>query len=329
VVALGGGTGLSTVLRGLKEYTANMTAVVTVADDGGSSGRLRQTFHMPAPGDLRNCLAALADSEPTMERLLSYRYTRGEGFQGHSFGNVLLATLSEMSSDFSTAIKQASAILAVRGTVLPATNVPVTLVAELADGSQVRGETKIREANKGIKELWLDPGDVRPPPEVLQAIMEAELVVLGPGSLYTSVIPNLLVPGIADTIRRSRAVTVYVCNIMGEPGETAGFGAVDHYQVLQRYLGAGVDMVLVNTTQPDTPRLERYVRSGGTLVPPQVAELAALGVRVVARPLLAPGELIRHDPQLAAKALLGLLRRERRQEQYGPLWSEESDEGVP
>ncbi|HEV2879516.1 MAG TPA: gluconeogenesis factor YvcK family protein, partial [Candidatus Eremiobacteraceae bacterium] len=222
LVVIGGGTGLSTALRGLKEYTTNLTAIVTVTDDGGSSGRLRAELGVLPPGDIRNCLVALADSESMMAELFQYRFNEGDGLVGHSFGNLFIAAMCGIAGDFDRAIKESSRVLAIKGRVLPSTLANIALEATLADGSTVKGETKISKSSLPIRRLRLVPSYCQALPEAVEAILAADVVILGPGSLYTSIMPNLLVPGIAEAIERSKATKVFVCNIMTQPGETTG-----------------------------------------------------------------------------------------------------------
>lgn len=316
VVALGGGTGLPATLRGLKNYTANISAVVTVADDGGSSGRLRTEFGILPPGDIRNCLIALADIEPLMERLFQYRFTGGEGLSGHPFGNLFILAMTEATGDFYQAVRAASEVLAVRGRVLPSTLDHVLLRAQLADGRMVSGESAIGKAGSAIRRVFLDRADGGEPisalDDVIAAIQEAELIVLGPGSLYTSIIPNLLVPGVADAIRQSSALKIYVCNVMTEPGETDGFKVSDHIKAMIDHAGYGVmDICLVNTRAVPARVRELYREQGAE---PVVLDPAAhrLGVQVVARDLLrVEGDYVRHDPEKLAQAIghLFLARR--------------------
>ncbi|MDI3538056.1 MAG: hypothetical protein PWP12_362 [Bacillota bacterium] len=312
VVALGGGTGLSTLLRGLKEYTDNITAIVTVTDTGGSSGRLREELGVLPPGDIRNCLVALADTEPLMERLFQHRFTAGTGLAGHSFGNLFLVTMTEVVGDFELAIKETSRVLAVRGQVLPSTLTSTTLEAEYADGSRARGETNIVRPGQTIRRLTLDPPDSRPLPEALEAIAQADLIVLGPGSLYTSVIPNLLVRGIAEAIRKSRALKVYVANLMTQPGETEGYTAADHVRALIEHGGDGVvEWVLVNNERAAPEVLSRYREEGAEPVKINRRALARYRVRLKEAPLLSQDSVARHDPNKLARALLELLAQAR------------------
>jgi len=236
VVVIGGGTGLSIALRGLKEHTSNLTAIVTVADDGGSSGRLRRDLGVLPPGDFRNCLVALADVEPLMENLFQYRFNHGSELDGHSFGNLFIVAMSEVTGSFERALQESSRVLAVRGQVFPSTLANLTLCAEMDDSAMVHGESKITESGRRIRRVYLQPDSPDAFPEAVKAIEEAELLVVGPGSLYTSVLPNLLVTGICEAILRSPAMKVYVCNVATEPGETDGYSIDDHVEALRRHL---------------------------------------------------------------------------------------------
>lgn len=247
IVAIGGGTGLSTLLRGLKQYTGNLTAIVTMADDGGSSGRLRRELGVPPPGDFRQCLAALADAEPLMSRLLQHRFTEGLGLGGHSFGNLFIVAMAEVTGGFEHAIRESCRVLAVRGQVLPSTLADVTLCAEFEGNERVEGESRIGQAGKPIVRAYLRPEHPPAYPEAVRAIREADLVVIGPGSLYTSVLPNLLVPDIARAVKASRALKVYVCNVATQRGETENYRVIDHLRALERHLGEHLfQYVLVN-----------------------------------------------------------------------------------
>lgn len=314
VVALGGGTGLPVVLRGLKEFTSNLTAVVTVADDGGSSGRLRGDLGVLPPGDIRNCMVALADTEPLMEQLFQHRFETGE-LKGHSFGNLFLAAMERTAGDFVTALRESSRVLAVRGTVLPATLDRVTLWAELTTGQRIYGESNIGQSPAPIAKIGMEPSDATPLAEAIQAIQDADMVVLGPGSLYTSVIPNLLVTPIGEAIRNTKALRVYVANLMTQPGETTHFSVQDHLDALERHVGKGiVDVVLMNNQTIDEAALEKYWREGAEPVTMQSGAWSMAGV--AAEPLIAVDGVIRHDPAKLALALLRLLVR------YRPRWSE-------
>jgi uncharacterized cofD-like protein len=318
IVVIGGGTGLSTLLRGLKAHSSNLTAIVTMTDDGGSSGQLQRQLGggVLPPGDVRNCLVALADAEPLMQDLFQFRFnTRdtGDGLSGHSFGNLLLAAMAEVTGDFEKAVEAASTILAIRGRVLPSTVEPVVLVGEMEDGREVTGETRIVKDSQAIRRIRLCPDEPPALPAALEAIADADLIVLGPGSVYTSVIPNLLVPEIARAVAESRAVRCYICNVMTQPGETDGFRASDHIRVIaehvEPYLEAGqriVDHVLVNGTRPDQSALERYRMSGSEYVEPDYEEISRLGYRPVKGTFIGHQELVRHDADRLARAVLRL-----------------------
>lgn len=311
LVVVGGGTGLPVLLRGLKEHTANLTAIVTVADDGGSSGRLRGELGVLPPGDVRNCLVALADREPVMERLFQYRFGSGEGLAGHSFGNLFIAAMSALHGDFQGGVKEASRVLAVRGQVLPATLSSVVLCGQLADGTVVRGESAIPAQGKDIVRVWLEP-DCAAVPDAIEAIRAADAVVIGPGSLYTSIIPNLLVKGMAAALREAQGPIVYVANIMTQPGETTGYSVGGHIRAIRRHAGEGlISHVLLSTSAVRSELLARYAKEGSQPVPVSSRELEELGVRALRAPLLAAGELIRHDPGLLAEAVLRLVQQAR------------------
>ncbi|HET9342227.1 MAG TPA: gluconeogenesis factor YvcK family protein [Candidatus Eremiobacteraceae bacterium] len=307
IVAIGGGTGLSTLLRGLKEYTANLTAIVTVTDDGGSSGRLRQELGVLPPGDIRNCLVALADSESMMTDLFQYRFNEGNGLVGHSFGNLFIAAMSGIAGDFDRAIKESSKVLNIKGRVLPSTLSNVALEATLADGSKVLGETAISRAGSRIRSLALTPSECKPLVETLEAIAAADVIVLGPGSLYTSIMPNLLVPGIAAAVVRAPALKVYVCNIMTQPGETDDMTASDHARAL---LGAATgrlfDYALVNVEQPHR-LLRAYESEGAHQVAPDFDVIASLGVTPVPGRFVSEEQQVRHDRKKLAQAIVKLI----------------------
>ncbi|MCS6923148.1 MAG: YvcK family protein, partial [Fimbriimonadales bacterium] len=283
VVVIGGGTGLSTMLRGIKRYTANIVAIVTVTDDGGSSGKLRQELGILPPGDIRNCLIALADAEGAMTALLQHRFKDDAGnLSGHSVGNLLIAAMTQIKGDFEQAIQEIGKVLAIRGRVLPSTLKHVNLRAEMEDGACVEGETAIVAYPARIRRMHLNPPDVEPPQEAIEAIKQADVVVLGPGSLYTSVIPNLLVSKIVDALRSTDALRVYVCNVMTQPGETDGFTASDHVRAIEAHAGGRVfDYVLVNTATPVPELMERYRASGQELVLPDVDRIRQMGYKVI------------------------------------------------
>ncbi len=308
IVILGGGTGLSTLLRGLKKISTNLTAVVTVFDDGGSSGRLRREQGILPPGDIRNCLVALAEAEPLLTRLFEHRFKGGD-LDGHSFGNLFIASMVQVTGDLETAVKECSKVLAIRGRVLPTTLHDVTLCAEFTDGTVVEGESAITRAGRVIRRVYLKPARVPALQDVLEAVGEADLLILGPGSLYTSVIPNLLVERVAEAIRQSRALKVYVCNVMTQQGETRGFRASDHVRVLLEQRGPGLfEYVLVNTRRPrNQALLARYSQEGAEPVEPDLDAIRTLGPKPVPEDLISEDELVRHDPRKIATVLLQLL----------------------
>ncbi|MGO8684285.1 MAG: gluconeogenesis factor YvcK family protein [Thermoleophilia bacterium] len=308
VVAIGGGTGLAVLLRGLKYQTSNLTAIVTVADDGGSSGRLRQDLGILPPGDIRNCLVALADDESLMSRLFQYRFASG-GLQGHCFGNLFVAALAEVTGDFERAVAESTSVLKVRGRVLPATLDNVILHAQLQGGAHVIGESTITAAEHLPQRVWLTPSAPRPLPEALAAVAQAQLVVLGPGSLYTSILPNLLVDEMSAALRNTPAEVVYVCNVMSQPGETDGYSAADHVAALFRHGLAGmIDIVLVNDTPLSADVEAAYQVAGARPVVVDVDRLEQLGVRVVHASLATGSDVVRHDPARLSEALLRLAR---------------------
>ncbi|HET7560487.1 MAG TPA: YvcK family protein [Limnochordia bacterium] len=310
---VGGGTGLSTMLRGLKQHHDNITAVVTVADDGGSSGRLRNELGTLPPGDIRNILVAMADTEPLMQDLFEYRFDAGSGLSGHSFGNLFIAALSRVTGDFETAVAAASRVLAVRGRAVPSSLQSVTLCAEYADGSTGRGESSIPAEGKRIRRVYLDPERPKPSEAALKAIDCAEVIVLGPGSLYTSILPNLLVDGIADAIRRSRALKIYVVNVMTQPGETDGYDAVEHVLALERHVGKGLfTYVLMNSAPIPAELAQRYALGGSAPIPAQTREVSGLGYKSVAKPLVSGHDFARHDPERLAAAIDALIESDRR-----------------
>nr|WP_207754819.1 YvcK family protein [Desulforadius tongensis] len=306
IVVMGGGTGLSTMLKGIKEYTSNITAVVTVTDDGGSSGRLRGDLGILPPGDIRNCLVALADKESLMERVLQYRFTGGE-MAGHSLGNLFLVALSDLSGGFYSGIRALSKVLAIRGRVLPSTLQNVVMGAELSDGTVVRGESSVSGSGKKIRRIFLEPADCEPLPEVLTAIKEADAIVLGPGSLYTSVMPHLLMKGIPGAIRQSKAVKIYVCNVMTQPGETKNYTASDHLKAIEKHGGRLVDYVIVNSGRIPERLLRRYRSEGAAPVKADTRRLERMGVRPIRENLVLETDVVRHHPEKLARAILKII----------------------
>lgn len=306
VVAIGGGTGLSMLLKGIKNITNNITAVVTVGDDGGSSGRLREELGILPPGDIRNCIAALADDEDLVTKLFQYRFRNGEGLEGHSFGNLFLTALCSITGDMVRAVKESSNVLSIRGRVLPSTLDDMKLVAEMEDGRIIHGESNIPEAHGRIKRLYTDPGNCKALDDVIAAIKEAELIILGPGSLYTSVTPNLLVKEIAEEITKSKAKKIYVCNIMTQPGESDGYSVYDHVKTLMDHAGSKdiIDTVLVNDSLPENIS-KKYEEAGSYPVKLDKAKLKELGVNLCSKKLIEDSKegLIRHSSHRVARAI--------------------------
>jgi uncharacterized cofD-like protein len=320
VVAIGGGTGLSTLLRGLRRHVvihsphipeagliADLAAVVTVTDDGGSSGRLRKDFNMLPPGDLRNCMVALSEEEDLLVQLFGYRFRKGNTLEGHNFGNLFVAALTEITGDFAHAIQLASKILATRGRIYPATTANATLVARMDDGSLVRGETSITASRKHIVELMLDPPEAAPLPETLEAIERADLISVGPGSLYTSLITNLLVQGLPAALARARGVRVYICNLMTQANESLGLTASQHIERIYEHTRAPIfDYALVNTEAFSTETLARYAAEGASPILPDIGRIEALGVRVITGNFASEDKVVRHYANRVSDALLAL-----------------------
>lgn len=314
VVAIGGGTGLPAVLAALKRHLGtrlgDLTAVVTVTDDGGSSGRLREEFQILPPGDIRNCLVALAEVEPLMARLFQFRFGGDGSLSGHSFGNLFLAALTSVTGDFLQAIRVSRKVLAVRGTILPSTLENVQLVAELVDGALIHGESRLVGQPGAIRRILLKPEAPPALPEVLEAIDRAHVVVLAPGSLYTSLIPNLLVGGMADALRATGATTVYVANLMTEPGETDHYSLAQHLQTLEAHAGPGiVDGVVVNSRPFSEPVLRRYRKAGAEPVGLDLDRVRAMGMWVVEADLVSQLDVARHHPQKLARVLMRLVEQ--------------------
>jgi uncharacterized cofD-like protein len=318
VVALGGGTGLSTLLRGLKDLIvrrrddaanevhpiANLTAIVTVTDDGGSSGRLRRENRILPPGDIRNCMVALSQDEALLGRLFQYRFHAGRGLVGHNFGNLFLAALTHVTGDFAEAVRVSSKILAIRGQIFPSTVSNVSLVATLEGGRRVHGETRITASRKPIKKLALSPRSARPLPKALEAIKEADLILLGPGSLYTSILPNLLIPEIAQAIAKSKSPRVYVANLMTQPGETSGYALADHLRAIRQHTSRRViDWVVANRQAISPEVAKRYRAQGAEPVAVNLGELQKLGYRVILDNLLEEHGVIRHNPDRLSQLL--------------------------
>lgn len=307
VAVIGGGTGLSVLLRGIKSVTSNVTAIVTVADDGGSSGRLRSDLGIIPPGDLRNCLVALADTEPLMEKLFQHRFGGGS-LAGHSFGNLFIAAMTEVLGDVEQALKESSKVLAVRGKVLPSSVQTIRLLAEMADGSIVEGESNIPLANQRIKRVFISPTDAAPVEGALEAIREADAVILGPGSLYTSVLPNLLVNGVGEALRQTQAVKIYICNVMTQPGETDGFTASEHVRALIDHIGPGIiDYAVINSQEIAPALREVYASQGAYPVLPDAEAIEALGVKAIKANVISETNLVRHDPLKLSRTIVSMI----------------------
>ena len=309
IVTIGGGTGLSVLLMGLKQFTSNITAIVTVADSGGSSGRLRQEFDILPPGDIRNCLVALADAPALMRDLFQFRFDTNSQLSGHSFGNLFITVMTRLTGDFEKAIKETSKVLALRGQVIPSTLSNVALVALHKDGSTTEGEDKIPKTNKPINRVYLKPDQPAATPDALKAIKEAQMIVLGPGSLYTSIVPNLLIKEISDAIASSTAIKVYVCNAMTQPGETDGYSASDHVKALVSHTNPrALDYCIVNIGEIPQIILQRYAKENSYLVINDRKKIENMGYRVIEDDFgIVDEEVVRHSPEKLAKIILGLL----------------------
>ncbi len=327
VVAIGGGTGLSTLLRGLRRHVsapgegpsatsaiADLAAVVTVTDDGGSSGRLRQDFNMLPPGDLRNCMVALSEEEDLLSRLFTHRFKTGNALKGHNFGNLFVAALTEITGDFAQAVQLASKILATRGRIYPATTANATLVANMDDGSVVRGETKITASKRRIVELTLDPPNPAPVPETLEAIERADLITVGPGSLYTSLITNLLVNGIPSALGAAHGLRVFVCNLMTQANESLHLTASEHIERIYEHTHTPMfDYAVVNTAPFSPETLARYAAEDAAPILPDIDRIEAMGVRCIAGDFASEESVVRHAAGRVADAVLELARNHARQ----------------
>jgi uncharacterized cofD-like protein len=323
IVAIGGGTGLAALLSGLKKFSylrsevdgrprVHITAIVTVTDDGGSSGRLRRELEVLPPGDIRNCMVALSEDDALLSELFQYRFGAGRGLKGHSFGNLFLSALTQVTGDFLKAIQVSSEVLAIHGNIFPSTRKDVVLRAELENGELVEGESRISRARSRIDRIYLQPRKCEPLPETLDAITQADLITLGPGSLYTSVIPNLLVNGIPKAIRQSKAVKAYFANLMWQPWETMYFTASDHLDAIERHAGKGlVNTVVVNTHPIGGQRRRRYAAEKVYPVEVDLPQLREHGVDVIGRNLLARSEKVRHDSAAVAEVAVELARKAR------------------
>jgi len=322
LVVIGGGTGLSTILRGFRPYVSaaigsrtdadcdpcligDLAAIVTVTDDGGSSGRLRKDLNILPPGDLRNCMVALSEDEGLISRLFRHRFQAGEGLQGHSFGNLFVAALTEMTGDFAQAIKLSSQVLATRGHIYPATTTDVTLVARMDDGSIVRGETNISATKRRIVQLMIEPEKVDPLPETLEAISRADVITLGPGSLYTSLITNLLVHGIPEALAAASGVRIYICNLMTQANESLNLTASQHIERIYEHARAPIfDYAIVNASPVSEELRERYASEGAIAIEPDIERIEAMGIRCITGNFAAEGGVLRHAADLVAETVL-------------------------
>ncbi|WP_066192390.1 MULTISPECIES: gluconeogenesis factor YvcK family protein [Gracilibacillus] len=309
VVVIGGGTGMPVVLRGLKQHPIDLSAIVTVADDGGSSGRLRTELEMPAPGDIRNVIAALSDVEPMLMHLFQHRFTKGNDLSGHSMGNLLLAAMTSVTGDFYTGIKEISRVLNVKGNIYPIANQNMFLHAEYEDGQIVVGESNIPKENKRIKRVFLKPNPVLPLPEAVTTIREADLVVIAPGSLYTSILPNLIVPQIGRALYETKAKVVYVCNVMTQAGETNDYTASDHVQAIMDHIGDGCIQSVVVHNQSIDPSLKLvYAEENAAPVRYDLERLRSMGLEVIEEDIVKDlNQSLRHDTDKVAKVLCSLM----------------------
>lgn len=319
VVAVGGGTGLSTLLKGLKKEVGDsikeLTSIVTVADSGGSTGKLRKIYNIPAPGDIRNCIVAMSESEDIMQELFQYRF-KGDGLEGHAFGNLFLTALTDITGSFLEAVKLTSQILRTKGDIVPSTVEDVHLVAKFSNGEVVVGEEAITDYGKKriakVEEIWIEPKDAKAPIEAVAAIETADMILLGPGSLFTSIIPNLLIEDLREAVIRSSALKVFIVNAMTQPGETDEFTAYDHLETFLKFSGIeAVHAVIVNTRMPPHEVLHKYVEQGQEPVVPDVAKIAKQGIRVIAEDLIGDkNSFVRHDPDKLTEVIVKIARNE-------------------
>jgi len=314
IVAIGGGTGLSTILEGLKEYTANISAIVTVADEGGSSGRLREEFGILPPGDIRNCLVSLAEAPQLMRDLFQYRFKEGNGIKGHSFGNLFITAMTQIVGSFEAAVKESSIVLAIRGRVLPSSLDKIQLKAVYSDGSEKIGEDKIPDEEKCIKRIHLLPQDAQPNPEALEAIREAEIIILGPGSLFTSIIPNLLIKEIADAVAQRDVMKLYICNVMTQHGETDGFTASDHLRMLLSHGGKGVvNCCLVSSGRLQYRLLVKYAQERSFPVVFDRERIRNMGIAIFEEDVVSKSNYLRHDPGKVAKEIVSIYNHHKKE----------------
>ncbi|MBM7600572.1 putative cofD-like protein [Virgibacillus halotolerans] len=309
VVVIGGGTGMPVLLRGLKDLPIQLTALVTVADDGGSTGRLRDVMDIPAPGDIRNVIAAMSDAEPMLVELFQHRFATGNGLSGHSMGNLLLAALTSITGDFYTGIKEISRVLNVKGNIYPISNENMYLHAKMMDGSIVSGESNIPLSNKQIKRVFLSPQPVKPFPGAIQAIKEADLIVISPGSLYTSIMPNIIIPGIDDALKQAQGKIIYVCNVMTQAGETTAYSAADHVQAINDHIGQDcVDAIVVHNEPIKGPVREIYAEENAEPVIYDTERLIDMGLQIIEGDIINHERTtLRHDTRKIAKLLYSIL----------------------
>lgn len=314
VVVIGGGTGMPVLLRGLKDYPIDLSALVTVADDGGSTGRLRNEMDIPATGDIRNVIASLSNAEPMLLELFQHRFEKGNGLSGHALGNLLLAAIASISGDFYKGIQEISRIFNVKGNIYPISNEPLTLHATLMDGTVIRGESNIPLATVPIKSVSVTPENVSPLPEAVRAIEQADMIVISPGSLYTSILPNIIIPHIKDAIQQTNAHVVYVCNVMTQAGETTGYSASDHVQAIFDHIGLGtVDSIIVHNESISERSKERYAEENATVVEYDIERLRAFGLSIIEGDIIDHSEsMLRHDTKKIAKLLYSFVHEEDR-----------------
>lgn len=309
IVVVGGGTGLSVMLRGLKQKQLDITAIVTVSDDGGSSGILRSQLQMPPPGDIRNVLIALADVEPMLAQVLAYRFKTGNGLAGHSLGNLILAAMHDITGDFATGVKELSKVLAVRGRVLPSTTEAVVLKALMADGNIVSGESNIPKTKQTIERVFIEPADAKPLDEAIEAIEQADAILIGPGSLYTSLLPSLMVKALREKIIASQALKIFVCNVMTQPGETDNYAVSDHLQAISNHVGHRLfDVVIVNNGEIPEQVLRKYAAEGAKAVHLDLEEVTRLGYRVIADELVYYHTYLRHNTEKLSDHIYDLVQ---------------------
>nr|WP_082798629.1 YvcK family protein [Caldibacillus debilis] len=310
VVVIGGGTGLPVLLRGLKRFPVNITAIVTVADDGGSSGRIREDLRVPPPGDIRNVLAALSEVEPLILQLFQHRFRSDGELSGHSLGNLMLAAMTNITGNFARAVQEMSKVLNVKGTVLPSSNQIVMLHAELEDGTIISGESKIPLAGKRIKRVFLTPDRIDPLPEAVRSIETADFIIVGPGSLYTSILPNLLVPGIGHAVRQAKARKIYICNLMTQPGETDGYKASDHIRAIFDHIGhASIHQIIVNDGAIPEEITEKYKKEMSVPVLPDVDNLVRMGLDVISEPIADyKSGIVRHNSLKLSEIIFQIIK---------------------